>query len=142
MKRLRLSHKIFVAKSRISRAGRGVFADALLRKGKVIETCPVIRITGSDVPLVKQTNLKNYYFIWHEPKKIATRVALCLGFGSMYNHSYNPNATYRKMIKRDLIEFIAIRDIRSGEEITVNYNYGKPTDLSTLWIKTIKPARS
>ncbi|HJN65554.1 MAG TPA: SET domain-containing protein-lysine N-methyltransferase, partial [Pirellulales bacterium] len=53
-------------------------------------------------------------------------VALALGYGSLYNHSYNPNARYddaRGQIK----VFTAICDITEGTEITINYN-GDPDD--------------
>ena len=65
--------------------------------------------------------------------------AICFGFGSYYNHSYKPNATYKKEIKKQIIRFIAIRDIKKNEEITVNYNYGKQKSKKRLWIKSIKP---
>ena len=140
MKKILPSEKIYIAKSKIRQAGRGVFAKAPIRSGELIERCPVIEIVGKDVPPLKKNKLKEYYFIWHKPKKIATKVALCLGFGSIYNHSYTPNATYRKKIREGVVDFMAIRNIKKGEEITVNYNYGKPQDKSTLWIKSIKPA--
>ena len=72
--------------------------------------------------------------------KIATKIAIGLGFGSLYNHSYNPNAIYKKRMRENLLDFVAIKNIKKGEEITVNYNYGRPKDESTLWIKSIKPA--
>ena len=66
-------------------------------------------------------------------------VAIALGYGSLYNHSYSANATYEKHFDDKLITFKAIADIRRGEEITVNYNYGNPDDKSKLWIQSIKP---
>ena len=66
--------------------------------------------------------------------------AICFGYGSFYNHSYQPNATYKKKIKDKVIEFIALKDIKKSEEITVNYNYGNADDKSRLWIKEIKPS--
>lgn len=65
-----------------------------------------------------------------------TTVGICFGLGSLYNHSYQANATYKKQIKEQLIEFIAIRDIEKDQEITVNYNYGHPDDKTKLWIKS------
>lgn len=138
----KLSNKIYISKSRISKAGRGIFAYIQIRKDNLIESCPVIEIKRQDVSLIKQTELKNYYFLWHKQKKIATKVVICLGFGSIYNHSFKPNATYKKRIKEKRIDFVALKDINKGEEITVNYNYGNPDDKSTLWIKNIKPAKS
>jgi hypothetical protein len=49
------------------------------------------------------------------------KVALALGFGSLYNHSYKPNARYDDAPSQ-VKEFRALRDIKAGEEITINYN--------------------
>ena len=127
--------KIYITKSKIKNAGRGVFAIVNFRKGEIIEQCPVIVLSRKDYLLAKKTELKNYYFMWG---KVTS--AICLGYGSVYNHSYEPNATYKKQIKEKTINFVAIKNIKKGEEITVNYNYGKPEDKRTLWIKSIKPA--
>lgn len=52
-------------------------------------------------------------------------MAIAFGFGSLYNHSYQPNARYVKRIAERTLDYVAIRDIQCGEEITVNYN-GRP----------------
>jgi len=57
-------------------------------------------------------------------------VAIALGYGSLYNHSYTPNAHYRDIGRRSK-EFLAVRDIAAGEEITVNYN-GDPQDRTAV----------
>lgn len=127
------SQRICVSDSEIPKAGRGIFAAKSIKKGETIEQCPVIVLPSKDYPIVKKTTLKNYYFMWGK-----TTCGVCLGFGSIYNHSYLPNATYKKRISEKVIEFIAIMDINKGEEITVNYNYGNPDDKKPLWIKDIK----
>ena len=53
-------------------------------------------------------------------------MAVALGYGSLYNHSYQPNARYDDVGRLTKV-FSALRDIEPGEEITVNYN-GKPGD--------------
>ncbi len=131
------SNKIHLAKSCTPNAGRGVFATVAIRKDEVIEKCPVIEIPEREVALLRKSQLKNYYFMWGKKLKM---VAICLGFGSLYNHSYEPNATYIKRMEEKVIHFIALRDIKKDEEITVNYNFGNPDDKSPLWIKAIKPA--
>ena len=130
--------KIAIAGSRIGNAGRGVFASGDIAKSELIERCPIIFLTKEDYPLVKKTTLLNYYFLNEEEN----RSAIALGFGSLYNHSYEPNATYEKHLEDGHIDFIAIRDIGRDEEITVNYNYGDPNDRSRLWIESIPPAPS
>ncbi len=130
------SIKIYQDQSMIKDAGRGVFATQDLKKDEVIERCPVIVSPDKDLPHLRQTELYNYYFMWGEGNDQA---AVCLGYGSLYNHSYSPNATYKKHFAEQVIDFVAIKDIAKGEEITVNYNYGNPDDQSPLWIKSIKP---
>lgn len=133
------SQKIYLSESRIKNAGRGVFALVNVKKDEVIETCPVILIKEQQVSKIRHTELLNYYFMWGHDRK-NHKAAICLGFGSLYNHSYSPNTTYNKLLDEELIAFIAIKDIKKDEEITVNYNYGNPKDKSPLWIKEIKPA--
>ena len=133
IKKVISSPKIEIRKSQIPRAGRGVFTKELIKKDEEIEGCPVLVVPRKDYPILKKTILHNYYFMWGK-----VTCGICLGFGSIYNHSYKPNATYKKDIKNHIIRFVTIKNIKKGEEITVNYNYGDPDDKSPLWIKDIK----
>ena len=109
--------------------GRGVFARRNFCKGDTIEICSIIRIPGNQVRHIDKTILYDYYFGWGRAKKEA---ALALGLGSLYNHSYEPNAAYRKDMSNARIIFIAIRKIKRGEEVTVNYG-GKSDNKKPLW---------
>ena len=129
------SNQNYISESAISGAGRGVFAASDFKKDEVIEQCPVFVLPRKDYPIVKKTALRDYYFMWGK-----ATVAICFGYGSLYNHSYEANVTYKKLIKERLIEFVALRDIEKGEEILVNYNYGNPQSKKKLWIKSIQPA--
>jgi SET domain-containing protein len=99
--------------------GRGVFARRAIRRGEVIERVPVIVLPAEegDAGYV----LPGYCFAWGRKS-----VALALGYGSLFNHSFRPNARYDDIGKRTKV-FTAIREIACGEEITVNYN-GDPLD--------------
>jgi uncharacterized protein len=108
--------------------GRGVFAGKNFRKSEIIERCPVLVIPEQERPHLNATGLHNYYFTWRREAVIA------LGLGSLYNHSFAPNARYLKVYSRSWIEIVAIRAIRKGEEITVNYN-GRPNSQAPLWFK-------
>jgi uncharacterized protein len=127
---------IYLDFSGIENAGRGVFAARDFRKDELIERCPVILIEENEVSDIRKTELHNYYFMWGDDPK-NHKAAICLGFGSLYNHSYTPNATYRKLMDEEFVEFYAIKEIPKGEEITVNYNFGRPGDKSKLWIESI-----
>jgi uncharacterized protein len=100
--------------------GRGVFAQKKFEIGEVIETCPVIVLPSEEVEIVDRTQLYNYNFIWGADSKEA---AIALGYGSLYNHSYTPNAKYQKDYDNKLINYICIREIQLNEEITINYNF-------------------
>ncbi len=80
--------------------------------------------------------LTNYFFYYGK------QLALVLGYGSLYNHSYEPNATYVKEPSNGVVTFRAIRNIKAGEEITVNYNNGNPDDKSQPMNKGVPPAPS
>lgn len=112
--------------------GRGIFAIRNIKKGEFIEEAPVIVIPINEWKLMKKKNiLSNYIFRWEEDK------ALALGYGSLYNHSYTPNARYHTNIENQSIDFYAREDIQEKEEITVNYN-GDPTDQSPVWFEVIE----
>lgn len=113
--------------------GRGVFAIRPFSKGELIEAAPVIYMPQSERKYVKKTKLLEYFFNWGESKK---EVAICLGYGSLYNHSYSPNAKFINNLHNYTIDFYALRDIQKGEEITTNYN-GDPEDQSEVWFNVL-----
>ncbi|MGE8078970.1 SET domain-containing protein [Peribacillus loiseleuriae] len=108
--------------------GRGIFANRNIKNDELIEEAPVIVIPKKEWKLMRDSVLLNYVFWWEEDK------ALALGYGSLYNHSYTPNAGYITNIKKQSIDFYARKDIHKGEEIMINYN-GDPKDQSPLWFK-------
>lgn len=137
--RLLPSTKIYLSDSHIPHSGRGVFAREEIKKGELIECCPIILLPENHVPFIRKTELHNYYFMWGDDE-VRHKAGICLGFGSLYNHSYKPNATYKKLLTEKLIEFVALQDIKIDEEITVNYNHGNPDDTSPLWMKSVPHA--
>ncbi len=109
--------------------GRGVFARRLIYDGEVIERVPVLVLPiGESRTASGPTPMSDYCFDWGRGT-----VAVALGYGSLYNHSYQPNARYDDE-KGQIKVFMAIRDIPLGEEIVVNYN-GEPGDQSPVWFK-------
>lgn len=114
--------------------GRGVFATADIAADEIIERCPVIVLSLEDCQKIDSTELYNYYFGWGKDDKSA---AIALGLGSIYNHSYQPNAVYEKDVEASEIIFRALRSIKAGEEIVTNYN-GDPANQSPIWFSTIK----
>jgi SET domain-containing protein len=111
-------------------AGRGVFAKIAIKKGEIIERCPIIEIPEGDLAQVNESILVTYFYSFGKKNK---RLMIVLGFGSIYNHSYTPNATYKEQYKERLVEFVALRDIKKDEEIMVNYVQGNKKYKHPLW---------
>lgn len=120
---------IFVAPSETH--GMGVFAGRYMEEGEVIEICPVILFPKSQLQYVRQTVLDDYYFDWGDKGEW---FALCLGFGSLYNHSYSPNAEYGMDFEANTIDFYCIKPIEAGDEIFINYN-GDVDNMDKVWFE-------
>ncbi len=112
--------------------GRGVFAARAIGAGETIEDGPVVVVPAHQITQLDATVLGDYYFLWSDDESEA---ALLLGLGSLCNHSYEPNARFELHPERLTISFIALRDIRDGEEVTINYN-GNPGSRKPLWFPT------
>ena len=136
--RLFSSEKIYVAQSKIPHAGRGVFANVTFKKGDVIERCPVIVLPEHEEQNLEKSILATYMYFLGQKKK---RLTLALGFGSIYNHTHQPNAMYKDKYKEAVIEFVAIKDIEKDEEITVNYSQGNKKDNSPLWFEVTRHSK-
>lgn len=138
MTKLISSDKIYVSLSGIANAGRGVYARTDIKKGELIERCPVIEVPKGDVSNLTESILITYFYYLGEKKE---RVFITLGFGSIYNHTYIPNAAYKQQLADKIINFVAIKDIKKGEEITVNYNTGIPKNQTPLWFEGASSAK-
>ena len=110
---------------------RGVFSTQPIPKGSIIEICPVVVISSDEMLHLKKTALYDYYFDWQEEMENGV---IALGYGSLYNHSYQPNAEYILDYEFKSLEFHALRDIEAGEEITINYN-GDPDNQEKVWFE-------
>jgi SET domain-containing protein len=109
--------------------GKGIFTSGPIEAGTLIEIAPVIVLPEKDSTLIDQSLLYNYYFLWGATNK---NYAICLGYGSLYNHSYTPNCIYETYYEDEVIHFIAIKDIAADEELTINYNHD-PNDQKPVW---------
>ncbi|KUG19719.1 MAG: SET domain-containing protein [Methanomicrobiaceae archaeon] len=109
--------------------GLGVFAGRAYAPGDLIEVCPVIVMDSEESRHLDQTELFNYYFAWGEREE---GVAIALGYGSLYNHSYHPNADHIPDYAHNQIRVYAYRPIGEGEEITINYA-GRPGCRDPVW---------
>jgi len=113
--------------------GRGVFALKNFGKGEIIEKCPVINVTPKERKHCEKTILNFYIYPWRSTRS----GSVVLGYGSLYNHSFAPNADWKQNFKEESMVYRALRDIKKGEEITVNYN-GEPDDETPIdWFDVV-----
>lgn len=138
MKKLVTSDKIYISQSKRPKAGRGVFAGVDIKKGELIERCPVIDVPKYDVSSLRESILVTYFYYFG---KIKERLVIALGFGSIYNHSYEPNAIYNENHKERVMDFAALKTIKKDEEITVNYSSGNLKNKNPLWFKVAVPPK-
>ena len=106
--------------------GRGVFTRRRFRKGEIIDICPVIPLTPAEASTCSPTILDDYFFQWGPGGK---GYALALGYGSLFNHSAEPNASFACRLRQLWIEFQATRDIAKGEQITIDYEWPDMTKM-------------
>ncbi|RYE83166.1 MAG: SET domain-containing protein-lysine N-methyltransferase [Myxococcales bacterium] len=112
-----------------SYAGRGVFAAEDIPAGALIEECPILVLPEAEMAAAMGTMLGNYVFQWGPARE---QGAVALGYGSLFNHSYSPNAMYIRKLHTSTLMFVALAPIAAGAEILVNYN-GSPEDRDPVW---------
>jgi uncharacterized protein len=96
-----------------SRHGRGVFATRDVAEGEIVEVCPTLELHEDEVA----GRLLDYVFdSGYDPHA----VVLPLGYGMLYNHASPANIEYVEH-DEDAIAYVAVRDIRAGEELTIDY---------------------
>lgn len=112
--------------------GRGILAGEDIAAGELIERAPVMVIPHEDRARLDPSIIFTYIFMW-EPGtteedlyKHQGRAGIALGHTSLLNHSYTPNADFIRHFDQKYIDVVALKDIRVGEEITIDYQM-------TLW---------
>ena len=115
-------HSNLICVKRIRGKGRGVFARKSIPCDTLIERVPVLVMPVHAMWETEgNSTLANYVFHWGPGT-----VALALGYGSLYNHSYQPNARCTDVAPQTKT-FRAIRDIEAGNRagmITIGATYG------------------
>jgi SET domain-containing protein len=109
--------------------GRGVFTKTSIPANTIIETSPVIIMSGEERKLLDQTLLHDYIFEWGPDSK---QCCMALGYIAVYNHSYRSNCEYEMDFTNEIIRIKTIRSIEAGEELFINYN-GDWNNEKPLW---------
>lgn len=117
-----------------SKKGLGVFALKNFEAGEIIENAPVLIFSPTDRKNLEKTPMSHYIYPWRSTRG----AAIAFGYGSIYNHSYSPNADWKQNFKTQSMVYRAIKPIKNGEEITVNYN-GEPDEQTPIdWFEVKK----
>lgn len=96
--------------------GRGLFATEDIEVRNIIHSAEFIKVKDSEVE--KCPTLDKYVFRYSNKYS-----ALCLGLGSLFNHSDEPNAEvcFDIINGRELMVFSSIVPIKKGEQIFISY---------------------
>lgn len=110
--------------------GWGIEATSFIAENECIESAPLIVYPLSMINTlfwIGQANgmkpqdiiLDQYSILFDE-----NNVAIPLGYISLYNHSDNNNAKFVLDYPNKILSVVSVRDIKNGEQITVNYGDG------------------
>jgi SET domain-containing protein len=117
--------------------GRGIVALEDIEPGRLVERSPVLIIPSEERLAVDETIIFTYVFMWEHHTveedlyRHRGRSAIALGYTSLLSHSFEPNCIFVRHIDELLIDVFAKRPIRSGEELTIDYQM-------TLWFDPIR----
>lgn len=94
--------------------GMGVFTNAAIQQGDIIENCYSIPV---------HISIKEYQAFFFQFN--GTDTLLPLGYGCIYNHSNEANISWKLLdVEKRVIQFFAIKDIEPGSELCHNYGEG------------------
>lgn len=108
-----------------------------IEPGRLVERSPVLIIPPEERPVVDKTIIFTYVFMWEHHTveedlyKHQGRSAIALGYTSLLSHSDKPNCVFVRHIDELVIDVFAQRPIRSGEELTIDYQM-------TLWFDPVR----
>ena len=131
-RRLRISCPPGLEVRAVDGKGRGVFATRRFARGALVERSPVIALTEREWRRIEKTRLGNYPYDWGPTNR---GCAMVLGLGSLYNHAFEPNVENRWNKRLLAMDWVALRAIAPGDEITVNYNEENDSK-DPLWFRT------
>jgi SET domain-containing protein len=125
------SNKKIIVKQSSPQLGLGVFAVCNIKENELIEKVPLIQMAWKSNYLL-EPQILNYCWInsscqCEDCKRHGYSMYLALGYGGIYNHNDNPNASTTHNFKNLIMDITSKREIKKGEEIFIDYgpNYFK-----------------
>ena len=112
-----IQHKTETRKSSIH--GYGVFAKEKIKKGDIVEECHFMSVHPLMHSLIKRWPIFRYVLSY--PKNIVEELIWPFGSGCVFNSSPTPNVEWNTDTVNRLLIFIAIKDIKKGEEMFIDY---------------------
>src|SRR5580698_667960 len=112
---------------------RGVYTRRDIPLGTVVESSPVLVMSGEERRVLDLTLLHDYIFEWGVERE---RCCMALGYLSLYNHAAPSNCEYFMDYDEDVIWVKTVRAIRAGEELSINYN-GHFANADPVWFQII-----
>jgi uncharacterized protein len=131
MKASSLGHLAHLYIATTAKKGLGIFTKKAIKKGTVLEVAPVIVMDLKDKKHLDKTLLHDYIFMWGKQEE---KVAMALGWIPIYNHSYDSNCEYEMNFNTNEMMIHSVKNIKAGEEITINYN-GSFNDDTKVWFE-------
>jgi len=92
-----------------------VLSKTQFARGEIVEISPVIFV---DQTIKSVKVIKDYVFEIDKEKQI---YGIVLGYGSLYNHSIDPNVEFAYNRSNKQLYFVAKRTIQAQEELTINF---------------------
>jgi len=117
---------IYISTSETLKGIRCIKAARKIKKGELIESCPVILLPNKEFEHFNKTILASYDYDWDE-----THGAFVLGYCILTNHSFSANTIYKRNPEMKRMDYYAIKDIQKDEEVLINYN-GEVEDKTPL----------
>lgn len=113
------SNKIEVRKSPLQ--GYGVFTKEDIKSGELLEECHYLEVPDDE-------RIARYYYNWPRGEKFQ-KYTVPLGFGCIYNgistSGQEANVEWTTDVDKDIFIYTAIKDIKKGNELLLDYDYGE-----------------
>ncbi len=114
-----------------TKKGWGVFAIRNFKKNELVTAAPVVVMSAAEMKLLDDTRLHDYIFHWGEEG------GCCMALGNVpiFNHAAPSNCEYFQDNEGEQIEIYTVKNIKKGEELTINYN-GDANNNDRVWFET------